>query len=425
MGTVTFMLTATGASGTVYRLRSATFMVSGPETKSIASPTDPADTSAAITTQFRPGAYQITLATGWQMWRIPTSGAPVAAPATLLSPATNSFMVVSGQDSKVVYQFNVAGDTLVPGTLTIGISVTEDGGTAVGGATGAAGAGGAAGAAGATGGSGGATLCGNGVINAGEQCDSSAVFANHTCDPLTCQTIPIVCGNHLIQPGEQCDDGPSGSFACTPTCMAIGSGGTGGAAAGAGGGAAGAGGSAAGAGGSAAGAGGGAAGAGGAAGGTGGAAGGSAGAGGASASACLSCETDGTTAGVCFGTKATLTSPVGCIGLSTTDAQTSCKTLLNCLQTHPTCSMGGNSTGVTSDPTGCFCGALDAQTCVGTPAASITGPCAATYFAVYGGVSNANRDAVLGDFFNKSTPVGMANDLYGCDVNANCQSMCP
>jgi hypothetical protein len=404
MGTVTFMLSATGASGTVYRLRAATFMVVGPENKSIVGPTDPADTSAAITTQFRPGLYQITLATGWKMYRIPMAGTPVEVPASLISPATASFTVVSGQDSKVFYQFDVAGDTMVPGTLTIGIGVTEmDGGVdgATAGSTGAAGAaagstgsagaaggaagaaGGAGGAAGAaagatgaagTGGAAGASACGNGILDPGEQCDNAAAFANNTCDHTTCQNISVVCGNHLVQTGEQCDDGPSGSATCSTTCMTI-----------------------------------------------------------ASASMCLTCETQGTTAGLCFGTKyAPSSTIVGCGGLPTTDAQTKCKTLLACLQTHPSCSISPIDDGhmvVNNDPTACFCGALDPASCSGATPNNLNGLCTDAYFAVYGKTkataTSDDRATVLGDWDNRALPVGIANHLYACDVTNNCQSKCP
>jgi hypothetical protein len=402
MGTVTFMLSATGASGEVYRLRSATFMVTGPETKSIMSPTDPADTLSAITSQLLPGAYQIALATGWQMWRIPSAGNPVAIPATLISPATLPFTVTSGQDSKVIYQFDVAGDALVPGTLTIGIGVTEvdagvagppdaaatagatgtagaagtAGATGTAGAAGTAGATGTAGAAGSTGAAGATSACGNGVVDPGEQCDSAAAFANNTCDATTCQTIPVVCGNHLVQPGERCDDGPAGSATCSATCMTVGG-----------------------------------------------------------VSACLMCETQGSIAhppapAVCLGTKLSnsATAPIGCAALSTADAVSKCMTLVACLQTHPNCSISPIDTvhmTVNNDPTACFCGPLDPGSCAGAPSASIAGDCASTYFAIYGGVSNANRDAILGDFFAKATPTGMANNVYACDVNASCQSQCP
>jgi hypothetical protein len=426
MGTVTFMLSATGASGTVYRLRSATFMVLGPENKSIVGPTDPADVSTALTTQMRPGLYQVTLNPGWQMWRIPMAGTPVAVPAILISPATDSFTVTAANDSKVTFQFDVAGDTMVPGTLTIGIGVTElDGGLDGSTEAGAAGTSGAAGTTGTGGADGGTTTCGNGVLDPGEQCDSQTAFNNNTCNRITCQNIPIVCGDHLVQPGEQCDAGPAGSATCSPTCMLIG--GT----AGAGGGTAGAGGNA----GATAGAGGGTAGAtagsGGNAGATAGAGGGTAGAGGA-ASQCLTCETQGTASGMCLGTKLTATSVVGCAGLTTTDAQTKCTSLLSCLQTHPNCSISTTDAGhmmVNNDPTACFCGNLDAASCSGAAPSTLAGMCTDAYFAVYGKTkataTSDDRNNVLGDWDNRSLPVGMANHIYACDVNNMCQSLCP
>src|SRR5262249_14863414 len=42
-----------------------------------------------------------------------------------------------------------------------------------------------------------------------------------TCNSTTCQNIPIVCGNNLVQPGEQCDKGPTGDATCTPGCTLI------------------------------------------------------------------------------------------------------------------------------------------------------------------------------------------------------------
>jgi hypothetical protein len=221
--------------------------------------------------------------------------------------------------------------------------------------------------------------CGNGVINVGEQCDSPAAFANNTCAPLAgaviqtpsgpqsiagCQSIPIVCGNGLVQPGEQCE--PPNTATCDASCQTI--------------------------------------------------------------SACLICENAGS---ACLGTKVTATSPFGCAGLAAA-AQASCNSLKLCLEQHPYCSNPMNVPPASTDPTACFCGPLDAATCAGTAPGSIPGVCADAYYAVYGvteaTATTANRDAVLGDFFNKSTSTGMANNLYSCDVSKGCfdpPALCP
>jgi hypothetical protein len=231
------------------------------------------------------------------------------------------------------------------------------------------------------------TVCGNNLVQPGEQCDSAAGFANHTCAPnggitvqnvpgpgthviAGCQTIPAVCGDGLVEGNEQCDAGPSGSSSCTTSCTTI--------------------------------------------------------------SPCLICETTGA---ACAGVNATLTAPFGCIGLSGTQAQTDCNNLKNCMETHPNCSNPMNVSPPNADPTGCFCGALDSGTCSASLPSAIVGPCADAYFKIYGSTqpghtdaTAAMRDAIFGDFFAKATAVGMANDLYACDVQKGCftaPAQCP
>jgi hypothetical protein len=53
-------------------------------------------------------------------------------------------------------------------------------------------------------------VCGNGVIDPGEGCDPPD---DSTCD-RACQAIPIVCGNGIQQPGEQCDIGATSPVMC-------------------------------------------------------------------------------------------------------------------------------------------------------------------------------------------------------------------
>jgi cysteine-rich repeat protein len=78
-------------------------------------------------------------------------------------------------------------------------------------------------------------ICGDGVINAGEQCDTTAFgpvtgctrFDNFTGGSLSCNTCIFnttacfrqVCGDGVVQPGEQCDAGTANG-ACPAGCSA-------------------------------------------------------------------------------------------------------------------------------------------------------------------------------------------------------------
>jgi hypothetical protein len=201
------------------------------------------------------------------------------------------------------------------------------------------------------------TVCGNGLVQPGEQCDNTTAFANNTCDSTTCQNIAVACGNGLVQPGEECDGSPLPTATCDASCHTI--------------------------------------------------------------SACISCERSG---GDCMGTSVTAASAYGCAGL-TGAALTNCNNLHLCLAQHPNCSAPPSGPPIT-DPTACFCGTLSAEDCAGAQAADVHGDCAASYFAVYGAVTNANRAQVLSDFFNRATAVGMANNLYACDVGKTCFAQC-
>jgi hypothetical protein len=60
-------------------------------------------------------------------------------------------------------------------------------------------------------------VCGNGVKEAGEQCDGTALGDSAACQP-DCACTPPVCGNGVAEPGEECDGtdfGTSSNQACT------------------------------------------------------------------------------------------------------------------------------------------------------------------------------------------------------------------
>ncbi len=64
------------------------------------------------------------------------------------------------------------------------------------------------------------TVCGNGVLEAGEQCDDGNTVSGDGCSS-TCQIEqPAVCGNGVLEAGEQCDDGNNVSGdGCSATCQ--------------------------------------------------------------------------------------------------------------------------------------------------------------------------------------------------------------
>jgi cysteine-rich repeat protein len=237
----------------------------------------------------------------------------------------------------------------------------------------------------------GGTVCGNGVVEAGEQCEGLGTYTPGVgiCD-ATCHYAPPVCNNGKVETGEQCD--PPNGTTCSATCQnqappaVCGNGVT------------------------------------------------EApetcddnntanGDGCSSTctvevpteSACMACERNATNvAGTCFQTSTTANAGTndwtkfGCNGFTGTD-KTNCTALLSCMRT--------NNCGAGSDPTPCLCGNLSATTCATTAAASLPGVCKNAYIAA------ANGGDVFGLFFSTDSPIGVANNLYTCDKDAPCS--CP
>jgi len=61
--------------------------------------------------------------------------------------------------------------------------------------------------------------CGDGVVNSGESCDDGNAVEDDDC---TSRCVPPTCGDGILQPkfGEECDDGPDNGYtaACTGYC---------------------------------------------------------------------------------------------------------------------------------------------------------------------------------------------------------------
>jgi hypothetical protein len=103
----------------------------------------------------------------------------------------------------------------------------------------------------------------------------------------------------------------------------------------------------------------------------------------------------------------------GCSGFTGAN-NTACVNLLSCVRGNGPqgkC-LNGN------DPTPCLCGALDPGTCV-TSGAPTTAPCAAQYVA-----ATLAGTSVFVQFNDPSSPVGIANNLVACDVDAPCAMQC-
>lgn len=65
-----------------------------------------------------------------------------------------------------------------------------------------------------------ASICGDGVKNAFEQCDDGAGNADAADKCRTTCKTPT-CGDHIIDSGEECDDGPTGNIHCSSMCKTI------------------------------------------------------------------------------------------------------------------------------------------------------------------------------------------------------------
>ncbi len=62
--------------------------------------------------------------------------------------------------------------------------------------------------------------CGNGVIDAGEECDDGNQYSGDGCSSICrIEKVAAVCGNGKVEPGEGCDDGNKiAGDGCSPTC---------------------------------------------------------------------------------------------------------------------------------------------------------------------------------------------------------------
>jgi hypothetical protein len=104
----------------------------------------------------------------------------------------------------------------------------------------------------------------------------------------------------------------------------------------------------------------------------------------------------------------------GCEGFSGLQL-TSCNALLACIRGQGP----GGACAAGDDPTPCVCDGLDVGSCVQGPLPP-QAACAAEYLAAAGGIG----PDVLMHFYDPATPVGIADNLLACDVDAGCVQQC-
>jgi cysteine-rich repeat protein len=64
-------------------------------------------------------------------------------------------------------------------------------------------------------------VCGNGIVEPGEECDDGNTVNWDGCSSTcVCEPPPPVCGNGIVESGEQCDDGNTVNWdGCSSTCV--------------------------------------------------------------------------------------------------------------------------------------------------------------------------------------------------------------
>jgi hypothetical protein len=137
------------------------------------------------------------------------------------------------------------------------------------------------------------------------------------------------------------------------------------------------------------------------------------------------CEEAGTNVGACYNTSAFATSGVppsfGCDSFSNPSQISACHSLVSCLRSAACNAQilaahdnGSSDYPFLDDGTPCLCGAtVSKSSCFATTTWS--GVCQAQYAAAADGAGG-----VAVGFFDTTVPIGVANNLFTCDVDAMC-----
>jgi len=124
VGNLRMSLTAI-ANGHTYRLRQATFVITGATSTTVLE-TESQPDAPALTTVLDVGSYSVLLSGEWFLERVDASG-PVHVNATLTSSNPASFQITAGATTGVPFQFSTDGTVVTIGTGTVSVTtvVTE------------------------------------------------------------------------------------------------------------------------------------------------------------------------------------------------------------------------------------------------------------------------------------------------------------
>jgi hypothetical protein len=146
-------LETVGEDGTIYKLASATFRLTGPTETSIII--DQEHVGPWATADVEPGTYEVLLEDQWFMDAI-EAGEPIGSPPVLISPNPQVVEADANEQSDVVFRFSYLENPQLDGDARVRIGIEVEG-----------------------------RLCGNGLLDPGEECDPAAdTPLGDACDDL-------------------------------------------------------------------------------------------------------------------------------------------------------------------------------------------------------------------------------------------------
>lgn len=177
-------------TGNVFQLQNAVFVLSGPVTKSVTSD----GLGPYVEVDVPPGDYQIQLKKGWTLAHTSGPGEKLdTSGAKLVSPNPLPVNVPPGVVTDVVFLFALGKEPLGQndGRVHIAIAVDEP-------------------------------LCGNGLLDPGEECDSALSTPDAPCDELCTGGDTICsqdqdCASAICKQGA-CPECDADAFACSEAC---------------------------------------------------------------------------------------------------------------------------------------------------------------------------------------------------------------